>query len=156
MKSVGEYTFRDISSVYVDTPLSRVIKIMVRNHIGAVPVVNKLGEYIGCISEHDILAAAVPGYMKIMRSTLFMAEMNKTISHLKGLLDHPAKDFMDRNYPTISVNDKVSFAAETMYRLHHKILPVLEGKRLVGLLTRIDILAISLEGIDSNLDDLTC
>ena len=82
MTYVKNYTYKDISSVHEKSTLRRVIQIMCLHRINAVPVVNKKGEYLGCISEHDILSFAIPGYMKIMKNTSFMADLNHTMKHL--------------------------------------------------------------------------
>ena len=64
-----------------------------------VPVVNKLCEYQGCISEAGILNAAVPTYMKTMKDTSFMAQLDQITVRLKNILDKKVSEFIDRDYP---------------------------------------------------------
>ncbi|PWD97533.1 CBS domain-containing protein [Marinilabilia rubra] len=145
MKQVGDYTYRDISSINENSTLRRVIRTMKLHRASAVPVVDSLGEYKGCISEQDILNAAVPAYMKSMYDTSFMAGLDQITVNLAGMLDEKAMNFLDENYPFVSPGDSMSYAADLLYRAKGTILPVVDGKMLVGLITRIDVLAVALD-----------
>lgn len=145
MKKVKDYIYKDISCVDEKSSLRRVINTMKLHRLSVVPVVNKLGEYVGCISEQDILNAAIPPYMKSMPDTSFMARLDQITIHLQNKLDKDVVLFIDTKYPSVALNDSMSYAADLLYRLNGTILPVVEGKRLIGLLTRIEILSLSLD-----------
>lgn len=145
MKKVKDYIYKDISCVNEKSSLRRVINTMKLHRLSALPVVNMLGEYVGCISEQDILNVAVPSYMKSMLDTAFMAGLDQITIHLQKKLDENVVQFVDDAYPSVSPNDSMSYAADVMYRLKGTILPVVEGKTFVGLLTRIEILSVSLD-----------
>jgi acetoin utilization protein AcuB len=49
-------------------------------------------------------------------------------------------EWMSRNVVSVGINDKISRAATFMSRLHIKQVPVLDDDRLVGLVTRSDVL----------------
>ncbi len=140
-----DYIFRDISSVNENSSLRRVIGTMKLHRSSAVPVVNQLGEYIGCINEQDILDAAIPAYMKAIYDTSFLAGLDQITANLSGLLDEKAEKFLDKKYPSVSPDDSMSHAADLLYRSKGTILPVVEGKTLIGLISRIEILAIVLD-----------
>jgi len=144
MTKVNDYIYKDISSVNENSTIYRVIRYMKLHRISAVPVVNQLGEYIGCISEDDILKASVPEYMKSIYNTSFMADLDRITAHLKDIIDEKAINFIDKKYPSVSPNDSMSYAADLLYRSRRPMLPVIEGKMLLGLITRIEILSVSL------------
>lgn len=145
MKKVIDYIYKDISCVNEQSSLRRTINTMKLHRLSALPVVNKLGEYVGCISEQDILNAAVPTYMKSMLDTSFMARLDQITIHLQNKLDRNVGQIVDNKYPSVSPNDSMSYAADLLYRLNGTILPVVEGHTLIGLLTRIEILSVSLD-----------
>ena len=113
--------------------------------LSALPVVNTLGEYIGCITEQDILDAAIPSYMKSIYNTSFMADLDQITSHLQGILDKKATALIDEKYPWVSPSDSMSYAADLLHRSKGSILPVVEGKILLGLISSIEILCVSLD-----------
>lgn len=145
MKRVKEFILKDLSSVNENSTLRRVIRTMRLQRLSAIPVVNSLGEYSGCITEQDIMDAAIPTYMKSIYNTSFMADLDQITSHLQEILDEKAVKFIDEKYPWVSPNDSMSYAADLLYRSKGTILPVVEGKILVGLITSIEILCVSLD-----------
>ncbi|MCG8582803.1 MAG: CBS domain-containing protein [Bacteroidales bacterium] len=144
MKKIRDYIHRDITCVNENSSLRRVINTMKLHRLSALPVVNKLGEYVGCISEQDVLNEAIPAYMKSMYDTSFMAGLDQITIHLKDKLEHKIIDFIDNDYPYVSPDETMSYAADLLYRQKGTILPVVEDKTLIGLLTRIEILSLSL------------
>lgn len=145
MKKVIDYTYRDITTVNEDVTLRRALRTMKLHRVSLLPVENHLGEYLGCISEKQILNAAIPAYMKSIMNTSFMANLGQVIIHLKDILDHKVAEFMDVAYPTVSPDDTMSYAADILYRSMHSIMPVICDKRVLGLISRIEILAVSLD-----------
>jgi CBS domain-containing protein len=145
MKKVQDYIHKDITCVNENSSLRRVITTMKLHRLSVLPVVNKLCEYMGCISEQDILNVAIPTYMKTMYDTSFMAGLDQITVHLKDKLDEKIINFIDEKYPCVSPDDSMSYAADLLYRQRGTILPVVEGKTLIGLLTRIEILSLSLD-----------
>lgn len=145
---IRDCTYKDITSVTENATLRRVIKTMILHRICALPVINHLGEYIGCISEQDILNASMPEYMKSIYNTSFMANLDHVTGHLEKILDETAITFTDDKYPSVSPLDSVSFAADLLYRTQRTILPVVSDKMLLGLISRIDILSATLKEQD--------
>lgn len=145
MKRVKDYILKDLSSVNENSSLRRVIRTMKLQRLSALPVVNSLGEYVGCITEQDLLDAAIPNYMKSIYNTSFMADLDQITSHLQEILDKKAITFIDNKYPWVTPNDSMSYAADLLYRSKGTILPVVDGKVLIGLITSIEILCVSLD-----------
>lgn len=145
---VKDYTYKDITAVNDDSSLFRVLTTMQRNRVSAIPIVTKTGMYVGCICEQDILNASAPNYMRMLRNTSFMVDLNKMMHHLQKILHEPAIQYIDKNYPTINCDESVAYAAELMYRSKKTVLPVLDKHQIYGLITRIDILSITLKSAD--------
>lgn len=145
MRRVKDYILKDISSINENSTLRRVIRTMRLQRLTVLPVVNALGEYIGCITEQDIMNAAIPNYMKSIYNTSFMADLDQITTHLQGILDEKATALIDEKYPWVSPSDSMSYAADLLYRSKGTILPVVEGKILIGLISSIEILCVSLD-----------
>ncbi len=74
-----------------------------------------------------------------------MADLDQITSHLQGILDQKAITLIDEKYPWVSPSDSMSYAADLLYRSKGTILPVVDGKTLVGLISSIEILCVSLD-----------
>jgi CBS domain-containing protein len=145
MKRVKDYMHKDITSVNETASLRRVIMMMRLHRMNAVPVVDPHGYYVGCITDHDILVASVPDYMKLIYNTSFMAKLDQVTAHLHDMLEEPAKDFLDKNCISVSPFDTMSYAADLLYRHNRDILPVVEERIQVGWISKTDILSVSLD-----------
>ncbi len=137
--------FRDLTSVSENTSIKQLLKVLVYNHISSVPVVNEKNEYVGCISESDIFEACTPPYMKIMQNTAFLPNINHITDALKNLSHQRVKDLMPTDHPFVQPTDSVMYAVDIMNKSKRVILPVVENKKLLGLVSRIDLLSIALK-----------
>lgn len=146
MKYIRDYIYKDISSISESSSLRKVVKTMRLHRICAIPVVDHLGQFLGVISEKEILHAAIPDYMKSISNTSFMANFDQVINNLKDILDERAEMFIDRDFPIVKPDDTLSFAADLLYRTNHNTLPVVENGIFQGFVSRIDIISGALNG----------
>jgi PII-like signaling protein/CBS domain-containing protein len=131
-------------TVHPETPVKEIARIFAEHHFESVPVVDSQGHILGIITDQDLayralniqiprwqyLLSGVPLVKKVYEQTLIELEKSqgKTASHV-----------MTANPICIQAEDPLSKAAEQL--LHHRIehLPVLEGEKLVGMLTLSDV-----------------
>jgi CBS domain-containing protein len=107
--------------------------------VSAFPVLDNDGKVIGVVSEADLLPkeALEAGY-----------EGHRGLSGLRHRAEREkatgvtAADIMSRPPVTIGPHDLVSHAAHVMYDQRITCLPVVEGERLVGVITRADVLSV--------------
>lgn len=121
-----------VFTIREDKNLRAVEEIMKWSHIRHVPVVDAGGRLVGILSHRDLLGAAV-STLAVKISQPERAQ-HLAASEVRLLMRKPAA--------TISPGEPVQRAAHLMR--HHKIgcLPVLDGDRLVGILTEADLLGI--------------
>jgi CBS domain-containing protein len=112
---------------------SELVKKMLINY-PALPVVNDNLEVIGIVSEHDILSALKEG--RTMNE--FSAESIMSCGHAKH-------EDMCGEPVTVTPDTPIEKIIDTMFSEHFTILPVVEKKKLVGLISRKDIIAVLAE-----------
>lgn len=144
MRLVKDYMTKDIIAVNDSSTLKRLIQVMNLHHMCAVPVVDKMGEYIGCISESDILSSAMPSYMKSIKNTSFLANVDLVSKHLGKILNVPVGKFINIKYPIVNPDDTLSYAADLLFRSQQTVLPVVQNNYLVGLFSKLDFISVSL------------
>jgi CBS domain-containing membrane protein len=123
---------KPVFTIREDKHLRAVDEIMKWAHIRHVPVVDPQGRLVGIISHRDLLAAAV--------STL--AVKISEAERAQHLAASEVRQVMRKPAATIVPTAPVQHAAHLMRS--HKIgcLPVVEGDKLVGILTEADLLGI--------------
>jgi len=108
-----------------DTPVAEAIRMILRRDISGVPVVDGGGVLVGILSEKDCLRVIAVGAYS-------------SADHEKA---RPVSEFM--NEPTYTVPPDAGLYSLADFFLTHpqRRLPVLERNRLVGLVSRRDVLA---------------
>ncbi len=138
-------TVRDVMtapvfSVSTSTPLKDVARLLVDHRISGVPVIDDAGAVVGVVSEADLLLKA--GGHEIARRRWFGRLMGETreasTRHVKiGAIT--AGEAMTSPPATIEVDRSTTAAATLMVDLDVNRLPVLEDGRLVGIVSRADL-----------------
>ena len=135
---VGEVMTRDVVSVTPDTPLKDVAAALVERGVSGLPVCDADGSVVGVLSEADLLVkqGGAPE-----RSGGLFAWLVDTASapDLAKLRAHTAGEAMTAPAITVESGAPVSEAARTMVSLGVNRLPVVENGRLVGIVTRADL-----------------
>ena len=130
---VGERMSRPVISVSPDASINDILAMFKREHIRRAPVI-KDGKLVGIVSERDLLNAS-PSPV----TTLSIWELNYLISKVK------TKDVMTRKIITVNKETPIEEAARIMADKKIGGLPVVDGDRVVGMITETDLFKIFLE-----------
>jgi CBS domain-containing protein len=137
------------------TPVRDVIRILIDNRISGVPVV-EAGAVVGIISEGDLIlrerAYRQRGGMAFLAQQLFEDHEKLALEYRKahGLV---AEDVMSEPVVTILPGTPVEEIAHLMAERHIKRMPVVDGGKLVGIVSRGDVLRAAYERLLSLEDD---
>jgi CBS domain-containing protein len=110
-------------------PIEGAATLLADRRITAAPVVDGDGRLVGIVSEGDLLRDRVP---------------DDPTAHLRPLVSHRrpkvVAEVMTSNVVTAWLDEDVSDAAHTMLNRDVRSIPVLDGGRLVGIISRRDLL----------------
>lgn len=136
LMKVCDLMTRDVASVKPTTALREAAALLVERRISGVPVVDDDNEVVGVLSEADILVKAGGGHSRgRLLGWLFepdLGEEDKIRAEIVG-------EAMSAPALTIASHRPVHEAARLMVAQGVNRLPVLEDGKLVGILTRADI-----------------
>ncbi|OCC05893.1 hypothetical protein BA190_06415 [Labrys sp. WJW] len=137
---VADVMTRNIVSVTPQTTLSQAIDVMVRSHISGLPVIGEDGRLAGILSEGDLLRRPELGTEKIGASwfsSLFKAgHLAQAYAQTHG---RRVDEVMTRDVIVVAPNERLEEAVFLMEQHGIKRLPVIENDRVVGLLSRADL-----------------
>ncbi len=144
----------DVLTVLPSTPLKQVARLLVEHRISGVPVVSTARELLGVVSEADFVAKEA-GERPARRSSLRrlvgdLRDSPRPESHVHATT---AGEAMTAPAVTISADRPLREAAALMAGSSINRLPVLENGRLVGIVTRADIVRAYARS-DAELDDI--
>jgi acetoin utilization protein AcuB len=121
-------------TIGADTPITEALKVMRQNSVRRLPVLDPEGRLLGIVSEKDLLYASPSS-----ASSLSIYEMHYMLSQLK------VTEVMSSDVITISPDIPLEEAARIMADNKIGGLPVVQGDRLVGIITETDIFKVFLE-----------
>jgi CBS domain-containing protein len=139
--NAGDVMIREVVTVGPETPVLQIVQLLLARGISGVPVVDEDGTLVGVVSEGDLLRRVEIGTEKrrgrwraFFTGTATLAE-EYVRSH--GAL---ARDIMTREVVTVDRATPLGEIAELMEERHIKRVPVLEDGKLVGLVSRSNLL----------------
>lgn len=140
MITVRDVMSQSVISVHPETPLKEVAQLLVDCKISGLPVVDEDGAVLGIVSEADFLIKE-QGIEAVRRRRLarIIGESRESRSQLAKIGALTAGEAMTAPAVTISAGSRIAQAAAAMTTHGVKRLPVLEHGRLVGIVTRADL-----------------
>ncbi|HZK11897.1 MAG TPA: CBS domain-containing protein [Atribacterota bacterium] len=132
---IKEIMIPDLTSVSADTPIKEAVKIMSRQRMVGLPVVDNDQNVIGIITESDIAKACLPGYYKELQNPSFIPDFNQFSGQAKKIAHLPVKEFMTTIVYSVEEDTSRTQAADLLFRKDLRIVPVVREGKLVGILT---------------------
>ena len=140
MKTIRDVMTRPALSVGPETPIREVARILVEHRISGLPVVDESGAVLGVVSEGDLLVKRQdPDSVHHRPLARIFGESEGTRLLMAKVEARTAGDAMTTPAITIDASRPVGAAATIMVERKVNRLPVTEGDRLVGIVTRADV-----------------
>ncbi len=138
---VADLMKTDIVTISQHATLEEIVNTMFESGVDTIPVVDKDGKFLGVVSCYNILRIAIPEYMDAMKSLKFLKSSEPLLELFKKRKTIRASDIAGTKVFTVSPNTNIMEAAFIMVRNKVRYVYVLEGDKLVGILSRRDLIA---------------
>lgn len=141
--SVRNYMTPDPIVVAPETTVAEIARRLTLHRIGCVPVVDAEGRLVGLVTETDLFVRhSVVPFSNYRTATLMgdWVDPDRIEQAYSDLGDRKASDVMTTALVTVDADLPIGQAARLMMQLEHNHLPVVSAGRLVGILTRHDLL----------------
>jgi CBS domain-containing protein len=145
-RTVRDIMETEVPVVHPEDSVESVLKVMRRHELPGVPVVNEGGRCVGIITDADLVLSEesgdlhLPHYFELFGGVVFLEPLRKFEQRLRKAFSSTARDLMTEDPITIEADEPVSRAARVIAERKHNRLPVVEHGRLVGVVTRVDVL----------------
>jgi CBS domain-containing protein len=130
--TVGDLMSERPRSVTANTPLRDAARDLVRARVGGLPVVDDHGVVVGMLSERELMQHLLTAYLQ------GGAPRPQTLE-VSGNTRRSVRDVMTRQVLCVSPDQPLAEAASLMNNRNVDRVPVVKEGRLVGFLTRGDI-----------------
>jgi CBS domain-containing protein len=134
------------ATVRRETPVEEVVALLREHELPGVPVVDDDGKCVGIVTEADLVLPDdqgdlhLPHYINLFGGTVFLEPLGRFEGRLRKAFASNAADMMTRRPDTVTPDTSAKDAARLVHESGHNRLPVVEDGRLVGVVTRLDLL----------------
>lgn len=139
---------KDVVTVTHEMGIRRIYDIFCDKGFGGLPVVDRDNRILGLVTKGELLAVILPDYLGMIESFLFIDDFGALEEDLESLPELKlfiAEDLMIRDVVTIGPDASLLKAPVLMHKHNIRQLPVVKDGRLLGIITRNDILRALIE-----------
>jgi CBS domain-containing protein len=134
----------DVVAARPETPVASIARWMNERGISGVPVVDDERRVTGIVTELDMIVRNTrlepPAFFQILDGRIPLetpAHYQKRLEHMLGTV---AREVMTEEVATIGPDEELETLAELMVKRRVNPVPVVEDSRLVGIVSRADII----------------
>lgn len=144
MQTVADIMTREVVSVKGSTTVREMAEIFDKMGFGSLPVVDEQGNLTGIVTASDLIEQGrplhIPTVISLFDWVIPLESEHSLEKDLKRISAQTAAELASADVVTIGPAEPVSRAAEIMssHKLH--AIPVVEGKKVIGMVSRIDII----------------
>jgi CBS domain-containing protein len=147
--TAGDIMTRDVITVFPHTSLRYVAKLLAENHLSGLPVVDDAHHVVGIVTENDLLKwSDEPGEKQTWWLDM-LAEGSQLAPDFLDLIrveGEKVRTVMKTDVATITESLSVTDIAKLMVAKSIKRVPVLRDSKLVGVVSRADLVRAFAQG----------
>lgn len=144
MQTVGEIMTTQLITVTKETPVRELANLFTTHRVGSIPVVDAAGNLLGIVTETDLVgqdkSLHIPTVISLFDWVIPLESDRKFEKELKKVTGQTVGDIFTEEIITVSPDAPVSRAADIMTGERVNAVPVVAGKKLVGIISRIDLI----------------
>jgi CBS domain-containing protein len=126
-----EFQYRTVITLISDETIPSAIQKMVEHDRGSLPVCNDRGELVGIITERDLV--------------------RRCFTSMDIIANIKIKDVMTERVAVGNLEDDLSYAISAMKQERIRHLPIVENRKVVGMISMRDLLGVQLEEIQAEI-----
>ena len=144
MLKVKDIMTTDVVTVTKETTVMELAGLFANRHLSSLPVLDQDGELIGIVTETDLVEQDknlhIPTVISIFDWVIYLESDKKFEKELKKMTGRVVGDIYSAELLTVSPDTSIADVADLLSSRKINALPVVEGKKLVGIVSRIDLI----------------
>jgi CBS domain-containing protein len=116
-----------------------VLQQMQHHRINGLIVVDEEAHVLGVVTQGDVFRAALPSEAEVLGDESYFLYPERLHEHIREALLRPVAEIMSRRIVSVRPDSPAALAGGVMLDHRVKQLPVVEGGKLVGVISIMDI-----------------
>lgn len=127
-----------------NTSVFDLVQMFVKHKITAIPIVDDEEKLVGIVTDADLLYKKikphVPHYVNLLGANIYYNGISEYDKGFKKLMACTANAMMTKDVIIAAPDADVEQIAGVMVAEHLKVIPIVDGRRVVGIITRSNII----------------
>jgi CBS domain-containing protein len=137
---IREFMNGSITTIRLGSTMREAAQVLNRSSASDLMVLDGEGRFVGVLSEGDLVRAVMPRFDELMGSGERLTEAFRTLGeHGREMAGGPIDALVIRQPITFGPDDEAVKIASTMVTKNIRRLPIVEDGRLVGTVSRADL-----------------
>ena len=140
---VSEFMTKNVKTIKSDCTVEEAAKIMADGGFSVLPVVDNEDKLVGIMTESDFagkevrIPHALGSIKQLFGQNFYFGDVEEIYKKAKT---KKVSEVMSKNVKTVTLNSSLTDVIDFMINKNLKRLPVVDGNKLVGIITRKDLL----------------
>ncbi len=138
-RTISDLIVREPPLLGVGDSIEAAVRQLLDTDLPALPVVDERERFAGIFGEREFMGALFPGYLKELKGAAFLhRSLDEALEKRDSCRIEPIGKHMNTEHVDVDPDFSDTQVAEIF--LHHRVLvvPIVESKRVAGLITRHD------------------
>lgn len=135
---------KNVITVGTSTTVEELARLLVERKISGAPVVDEDGNLIGIVTENDLVRKNkkfhIPTIVRLFDAFIMLESKSKIEQEIKEMAAITVADIYKKDVFTVSEETPVDEIATMISERNIHLVPVTEGKKITGIIGKIDII----------------
>jgi CBS domain-containing protein len=135
---------KDVKTVGTSTTVEDLARVLVEHKISGTPVVNEKDDLIGIVTENDLIRKNkrfhIPTIVRLFDAFIMLESKSRIEREIKEMAAVTVEDIYRKEVVTVSEDTPVDEIATIMSERNIHLVPVVDGRKLKGIIGKIDII----------------
>lgn len=140
----GDIMRKEVITVRPDTSVEELGRLFIEKDISGAPVVDNEGNLVGIVTENDLIKKErpfhIPTIIRIFDAIIPIESDSRVEEEIRKMAATTVGDICTKDVITVDVGAPLSEIADIMTEKGVHLLPVMDGKKLVGIIGKKDII----------------
>ena len=135
---------QDVITVKLSSTIEELARLLVEHRISGAPVVDGKGNLIGIVTENDLIRKNkrfhIPTIIRLFDAFIMLQSQSMIEEEIKAMAAEAVGDIYSKQPVTVSEETPVDEIATIMSEHKVHLIPVVDGKKIRGIIGKIDVI----------------
>ncbi|MEW5746119.1 MAG: CBS domain-containing protein [Nitrospirota bacterium] len=135
---------RDVITVKPHDTIEDLARTLTEHRISGAPVVDDRGDLVGIVTEHDLIVREkrlhIPTVMRLFDAYIMLESPGRMEEEVRKMAAATVKDISVKEVVTVTEDTPVEEVATIMTEKNMHLIPVVEGRKLKGIIGKMDMI----------------